>query len=210
MKIDIIIATNKPYSELTRQIEDIENNTLVAHRIICTCQDNSAAINRNYGLKVANSEIAVMMDDDVMGFKPNWLKTLVKPFYKNKNIIVLSPLIINPNGGTTMGMSHRKDDTLLFKAENERVATSCIVIRKNEILFNEFFIGSGYEDTAYCNDIKEKYGEGRIWVNAECELIHLNEMKKQGGEYWRHNHELYMKLYPWDSAARSQKDWTKT
>ena len=87
------------------------------------------------------------------------------------------------------------------------VPTAAIAFRHTLLRFDEGFIGSGYEDTAFMNEFNEKH-PGRIVVNNQCRLIHANEKKNQGGPYWEHNHEYYMKLYPDDVAVKDQKDWT--
>lgn len=206
--IDCCIATCKEKHQIQNQIDEIERFTRDC-RIIASCQPVSAAINRNFCLEYANTEFIVMVDDDIIGFYENWLEDLIKPMIENKDIIIIAPILENPRGLTQMGVcgNHIKAD--IFPAVNNRVTTACIVIRKNFIRFDEKFIGSGFEDTDYCLQIKQKYGENRIWINTKVKLIHLNEMKNQGGKYFEHNHKLFLEKYPDDNASKNQKDWVK-
>jgi len=205
--IDIIIPTCKEYPEVEPQIKAIQAVTQSV-RVIATCQPVSAAINRNIGLDWSGSESIIMMDDDITGFYHGWLSDLLMPLILKEDIFIVSARLIQPDGKLTMGAAEGNNEKDFFQAENDRVSTGCVAIRKNPVRFHEGFTGSGYEDTAYCNAIKSKYGPGKIWVNNLCRLTHLNEMKNQGGEYWKHNKELYLALYPNDQAVVGQEDWT--
>jgi GT2 family glycosyltransferase len=166
----------------------------------------SAAKNRNFALSWASSDIIIFLDDDITGFYKGWLTDLIEPM-SDPNIMVLGARLTNPEGKSQMGANSSAEP--VYPANDNRVTTAVIAIRKNDIRFDENFIGSGYEDTDYCQQIKEKHGLSKIWINNNCKLIHINEMKNQGGEYWEHNHAYYCQKWPNDYAVKNQKDWTK-
>jgi len=214
--IDIIYVTHKEMDEEKRK--EIENNTPEAHVLIPTCQlGKSASINRNYGLENSTSEIFVMMDDDITGFYPGWLTDLVKPLIDNNTIIIASIRCLDKHRriGSMMCTSGIPYDSGIYETKlcgyknYKRVPTACLAIRKNDVRFDENFIGSGYEDTAFCNYISMIYPQKRIVINNNCKLIHLNEMQNQGGVYWEHNKNYYLSLFPDDTTIQRQTDWTK-
>ena len=204
--IEIIIPTCKTAEEIKPLVDEVQCYTPGA-RIIATCQPVSAAMNRNCGLNFVTSEIFIMMDDDISGFYPDWDYDLRLPLTLCDEIMIVSARLHQPDGKTTMGaaLNHAKG---IFRAENDRVATACIAMRNNPIRFDERFLGSGYEDTHYMQELKRKYGPAKVWVTNHCNLVHNNEMKNQGGQYWKYNHNLYMQLNPDDEAVRNQEDWT--
>lgn len=210
MSVDIVIPTCKSYDSIRDLIDEIERSTPEQHRIIATCQMVSASKNRNYALKASLSEIIVMMDDDMTGFYPGWLSTLIEPMIKDASILVCSSRLLSVNKipCQMMGGNAIPKDNGVYDAENKRVATACIAIRRNDVLFDEGFIGSGYEDTCYMRDVASKYPDCRIVVNNDCRLIHNNEEKNQGGKYFEHNKAYYLSRWPDDEAVKNQKDWT--
>lgn len=220
-KIDIILVTNRVIDDesITKQIKDLDwPESELYGEIIVTSQNSSASVNRNYGLNNSESEILVMMDDDITGFYDGWLSDLVEPMFKDNTIIIASARMLKEDGsyGPMMGGNVMPKDKGVFDVvpsgymNYRRVCTACIAIRKNRIRFDENFIGSGYEDTDYMNSISASYPDKRIVVNNNCKLIHLNEMKNQGGKYWKHNKKYYLSKYPNDHTVIDQTDWTKT
>jgi hypothetical protein len=214
-QIDIILVTHKE-RDLKKELE-IADNTQEKFNLIPTCRiGESASINRNYGLDTSTSEIAVMLDDDITGFYQGWLTDLVQPMIDDPAIIIASVRLLDENRNLThmMGGDNIPNDWGVHTAKlssfrnYKKVPTSCIAIRKNDVRFDEGFKGSGYEDTTYINYINLLYPTKSIVVNNNCKLIHLNEMKNQGGKYWEHNHSRYLELFPDDVTAQKQQDWT--
>lgn len=217
MKIDICIPTYREFDQIQELINDIEYYTPENHRIIATCQLLSASKNRNYALSFVNSDIIIMLDCDIKGFYIGWLTNLIFPMLNDKDIIICSARLLDENKNVIHQMGAHfvpKDfigihvaDTSAYK-KYKRVATSCIAIRKNNVRFDEGFKGSGYEDTAYMNEINIKYPDKKIVINCNCKLIHMNEEKNQGGEYFKHNRDYYTSLYPDDIACKNMQDYT--
>lgn len=217
MKIDIIIPTNKKLEDVKNQIEEIDNNTPEDHRVIATCQPLSAARNRNYGLSYANSDIMIMIDDDITGFYAGWLTDLTRYMLKDNSLLICSARLLNKNLEIAHMMGANKvprNGIGIYEAERfsyknyYRIATACFAMRKNNVLFDEKFIGSGYEDTDFCNQLNINYPDKKFMINCNCKLIHLNEEKNQGGPYFEHNKQYYLTKYPNDPTVINQKDWT--
>jgi glycosyltransferase involved in cell wall biosynthesis len=213
--IDVILVTHRPKFEVMETVGDIIDNTPEPHRLIVTCQvAKSASVNRNYGLAQADSAVTVMLDDDITGFYPGWLSQIVDPL-SDDGIALVSARLINEDGteAPMMGGNVPFDDTIRNATRSGykayvRVPTAAIAFRRTPLRFDEGFIGSGYEDTAWMNEFN-RLTKGRIVINNRCRLVHRNEEKNQGGPYFDHNHAHYMSLFPDDDSARCQRDWTK-
>jgi len=219
LKFDILIPTYKPLEKVQKLIDEIEYYTPEKHRLIVSCQPLPASKNRNYCLSYADSEIMVMMDDDIINFYPGWLTNLIYPMMNDKNIIITSARLLdkNKNANNNMGMVKDKTDYAeIREAYNidgvsyKRVTPAAIAFRKTDIKFDEVFLGSGYEDTAWMNDMSKEYNGMKFVVNNCCQLIHINNRSGQDDEkIWQHNHDHYCKKYEWDEVAKNQKWWKK-
>jgi len=216
---DICIPTNKKRSEIDDLIKDIKANTPEFNRIIASCQPLSASKNRNYCLSFANSDIIVMMDDDITGFYPGWLTNFIHPMLEDPLIIICSARLLDKNRkrinnmGMIGGSGELQEIPASFNHKGtgyKRVTTACIAIRKNHIRFDEEYIKSGYEDTDFMNQISRAFPASKFIVNNNCELIHLNHMQGQDDrEAWQHNHDHYCKKWEFDTVAKDQKCWAK-
>jgi glycosyltransferase involved in cell wall biosynthesis len=218
VRTDIIIATNKSQFEIQGMVGEIIDNTENGtFNVIATCQDASAAVNRNYGLAMAESPIVVMLDDDISGFKPGWLPALLKPF-EDEEVVLVSARLVDEFGKRAPMMGG------LCPMDNEwhpvnnsgyrdftRVTTAAIAFRNphGQVLFDEEFIGSGYEDTDWMNRMNIAHQFERFLVNNRCRLIHANHEQNQGGEYFIHNKAYYLSKWPDDNQVKGQQDWTK-
>jgi glycosyltransferase involved in cell wall biosynthesis len=213
--VDVVVVTNKPANE--GMLSAIEATTPRNTRIIITGQDASAAVNRNAGLREVKSSIFVMMDDDIAGFYPGWLGDLVFPMLLHPEIAVCSARLLNEDGtfGVMMGVVDQRDDRECYEAQQfgyrgyRRLPTACIAVRQNGIRFDERFIGSGFEDTAWMNEINMQYPSMKIAVNNGFRLTHLHHMQNQGGRYFEHNKAHYLSLYPDDYEVRACSDYTQ-
>ena len=212
--IDIIFVTHKTDEATMQRFEEVRASLdPLKHSLIFTGQPASASINRNYGLAIAQSDIIVMLDDDMRGFYEGWVDDLIKPL-EDDRVILVSARLLNPDGsiGSCMGAGGLPVEGVCEANRSAyrgyfRLPTACIAFRKNPLRFNEGFVGSGYEDSAFMNDLCVRY-PGKIFVvNNNCKLIHENRQVRQGGKFWEHNHKLYMSLYPDDETVKSQKDW---
>ncbi|MBT6051231.1 MAG: glycosyltransferase [Candidatus Scalindua sp.] len=210
--MDIILVTNNKDFDTS----EIEENISKEHNLIFTGLDDSASANRNKGLNEVKSDIYIMMDDDMEGFYEGWVEDLIRPMMHNQMILIVSARLMNPDGtrGHMMGdnkVQHSGTHDVLpstYKG-HYRIPTACLAVRRNSLRYNEGFIGSGYEDTDYMNRINIHFNNKRIMINNDCELIHNNIQKNQGGKYFEHNKKLYLSLYPDDTTVTNQRDWTQ-
>jgi hypothetical protein len=220
VKIDIIIPTCRNKEEVQSQISEIENNTTEPHRIIATCQPISAAKNRNYGLSFANSSIIIMLDDDITGFYQGWLTDFISVFNDHPDAVLTSARLLSkdrkPNNNMGMNTRHDLDYAEVHTSytidgvKYRRVTAAAIAFKKTNVVFDEVFKLSGYEDTSFMNDLSKSNPNGLFYVNNKCKLIHLNNMLGQGDkDIWQFNHDHYCKKYPWDTIAANQRWWGK-
>mgnify|MGYP001420544090 CR=1 FL=1 len=176
--------------------------------VIVNSSSNSAAFNRNRTLEqVELGELVIMLDDDMTGFFKGWETLLVKPFEYVSDIIMIAARLLRPNGNLAfmMGEDYRIDQSLV-EVKERRLPTACIAFRYDGTMFYEGFIGSGFEDTAFCKDLGNKYPNGKFMVNNEVRLVHKNEMKGQKGEVWVKNKAMFVKLYPEEYMNEYKRD----
>lgn len=206
MKIDILIPTckDKHSEEIQSLTSEIQKNTLEDHRIILSGFQVSAALNRNFLHKHAESKIVVMMDDDVKGFYPGWIQDLVVPL-DSPEIKLSSARYLKPDGITPAHMMSGNYDMDTPLIQVKKCPTACFAYRKDDLdalkgfhnqkckPFDERFKGSGWEDDALCYDMTKKYPGCRFVITNRCKLIHLNEMKNQHTNgYFQSNKKLYL------------------
>ncbi len=207
--IEIIIPTEKSWDDLgpmTRAI--FVTCGLVCNFIHVTAYRGSAAYNRNRGLEAATvpaNHPIIMLDDDIGCFPDNWARDLLATFAKHPTCVMLSPQLLRPDGSPAfmMGMDEvyhpsPPPDTGVTICPTQTLLTACVVLRKNHIRFDEGFVGSGFEDRAYCDDLRKLYPDGLWMVDHDVKVVHRNEMKNQGGEYAEKNRAYY--------AERTRKD----
>jgi hypothetical protein len=201
VNLDIIIPTCKSADTLTSEILDIKSTRVSSGQLLVTGKPISAACNRNIGLIQSNTDIVIMCDDDIMGFFPGWDSVLIQPLLDNPDVIMVSARIINRDGtvAKVMGAELAMNDEPYTLAEKDRILSACIAFRKTELLYDENYIGSGFEDTDYCKQLKIKFPAAKFLVNNLCKLIHINEAKNQSGKFWEHNMNYYI--------SKWGKDW---
>ena len=190
----IVIPTCKPKESIQTQVDEIRSYSPDVE-IITTCTNGSASQNRNIALSKVNlGEIVIMLDDDITGFFPYWAERLIRPL-ELKDVVIVSARLMRPDGrlgimsGDNYDMSQDYVDCFVFP---KRVPTACIAFVNEGITFDESFIGSGYEDDDFCRQLSLKYPSGRFIINNTVKLIHLNEQKNQGGEFWKRNKAYYL------------------
>jgi hypothetical protein len=183
MNPDIIIPTCKTADEIAAMVCDLQGHSLGC-KSIATCEKTSAARNRNIGLIAATTPIVVMVDDDIAGFYSGWWQELIKPL-EDPNIVYVSARLTKTDGTNALMMF--AGNTHGDLCDVPRAPTACIAFRNDGTRFDEEFVGSGFEDDDFCAQISTKYPTGRFVINNRVRLIHLNEMKNQGGPIWEKN-----------------------
>lgn len=186
--MDIIIPTCRTRKEVESLVKEIERLSTAQHNIVVTGYKASAATNRNYGLHNTSGDIVCMLDDDMRGFYLGWDDDLEYAF-KDKDVSIVTARLLNPDGskGIMMGWQDRYPiEPNYIEIPEKYIPTACIAFRRTGIFFDENFIGSGFEDTDFCDMMPGK----RILAN-KCKLVHINETKNQNGEYWKVNESYY-------------------
>lgn len=191
--MDILIPSLKPRKQLNLLIDSIEK-TVENPNIITSGFRVSAATNRNYCLNRATSDIVIMMDDDMDGFYKGWAETLIKPL-KNPEILMVSARLLNVDGGPGVMVGENYDLIPgLVEIGQKQLPTACIAFYNRKVRFNENFIGSGFEDNRFCLMLGMSCPTGKFVINNDCQLVHLNERKNQGGEFWNQNQKYFKSI----------------
>jgi hypothetical protein len=190
--IDILIPTMKSCDDIEFMYYNLSKTVMKTRtHIFATCLKISASANRNIALNGCYGyDIIVMMDDDITGFYDGWLEELVKGF--TDEFCMMSARLINEDGTNAYMLSENNDmDKPVVISESRELPTACIIFRKDELRFDENFIGSGFEDNDFCKQMGLKYPDKKFGINNNVKLIHKNEKKNQHGKYWEHNKKYF-------------------
>lgn len=192
--IDIIIPTCKPREEVQDLSAQIMRQAgLDDFTVIDTCRMESAAHNRNWGLGRATSPIRIMIDDDITGLPFGWAANLVKVLEDFSECEMVSALLVNDDGTPAVMMGYDKPrGGGVHVVEGPYLLSACIAFRNNGLRYDEKFIGSGWEDTDMCMQIRQLRPGCTFMVNEDVRVIHANEMKNQSGHSWTHNRRHYI------------------
>jgi len=177
--IDVIIPSIKTEEEIFPLAAKMRETDEV--NVILSCGNQSAAKNRNSGLARASSEYVIMCDDDIYGFFPGWASKLISLFKIGKNVRLVSARLIKASGAyaTMMGSSYDKRSEYEVVKE-KHVPSACIAFRlQGAPKFDEGFLGSGWEDTWFCDCLAKTEPEGLFIIDNSVKLIHRNEQKNQ-------------------------------
>jgi hypothetical protein len=128
------------------------------------------------------------------GFFPGWSELLSSPLIKDENVIQVAARLLNKDGSIGPMMGDTKDRTSPL-VEVPIAPSACIAFRNDGTRFWEEYVGSGFEDTDFIFQLKEKYPKGKILVCNECRLIHKHEMKNQN-EHFEFNKAIFTKRFP--------------
>ena len=187
--MDILIPSCKHHDELKSMVSEIKRTTKDAN-IILSGANVSAATNRNYCLHIAKKETVIMIDDDITGFYCGWAESLIESV--TDSVCVVSARLMTSSGayGTMMDVEppswpHKKVEIV------KCVPTAAIAFVNDGLMFDQNFIGSGFEDTDWMIRKLIKYPEKDIVVNNTVQLVHINEAKNQTGAYWKANEAYY-------------------
>jgi len=170
-------------------VAEIGNNTPQTERVLASCLDQSASANRNWCLDRCESDVAIMLDDDISGFYPGWHEDLTRPF-TDPLVCIVSARLMTPDGLLALTCSEiydLKPETIeVVPSDHCAVPTAAIAFRNVGVRFDEAFRGSGWEDNDFCFQFRARNPDFKIIQSNECRLIHANEQKNQS-EHWKHN-----------------------
>ena len=182
--LDIIIPTLKSREDVAAQVAEITETAGCPVNVIATCQHVSAAANRNIGLDQSTSDPLIMLDDDITGFPQGWAKQMTELMLGHPNCVMLSPELMAPNGklGIMMGGPPR-GGTGVEVVPSRKLVTACFAFRRDDIRFDEAFIGSGFEDDDFSAQLRQRYPDGVWLICHDIRVVHLNEMKNQAAPF---------------------------
>jgi hypothetical protein len=166
-------------------------------RITASCLPASAAANRNYGLRWAETANVIMVDDDVTGFPAGWNLALEALLDADRDAVMVSANLMTPDGrpGPMLGCPADRGTSGVFRASAQQLPTACVCIRREGLRFDEAYEGSGWEDTDYCAQLRALHPRGKWLVASAVRVTHRNEKKNQGGEVFKRNRELYTRKW---------------
>lgn len=192
---NVIVPTRSPASALHRLVEQIMATAGVPVTVHVTGRPGSASVNRNAGLDMASGAgVVAMVDDDIEFVIPEslrWLKVMVDALLRPE-VVMVSAQLYQPDGFPAY-MTGLQDCGLLPQGTGEtvvpsrRLLTACCAFKPSGCRFDEAYVGSGFEDCDYCNQLVQARPDGVFLVCHDARVIHRNEQKRQGGRYWAHN-----------------------
>jgi glycosyltransferase involved in cell wall biosynthesis len=188
----IIIPTFRTEEELSEMIKEVKESVTGVCELIVTSTEASAAVNRNIGLNKAKYDNIIMIDDDMRDFPVGWNEEIIRPLNEEERVVLVSARLINKDGSAAMNMGGNYDVSKpIVEVLNGFIPTACIAYKKNELRFDENYIGSGFEDTDLMCQFMRKFPEGRHVINNSVMIVHLNEMKRQRDGRWEKNESYY-------------------
>ena len=183
--LDIVIPTCKQPSDVESLVREISETSLLPCNVIVASSQGSASKNRNDGLDKTTTPYVCMLDDDICKLPKGWDKSLVDILKNYPTVSVVSARLTNQDGspgimGNEPYLAHLGIQPARF------IPTACIVFKNTPLRFDETFIGSGFED----NDFLDQLGPQYVIANG-VKVVHLNEAKNQKGYYWQTNQTYY-------------------
>lgn len=190
--IPVIIPSISPVSTiLIEEIVAAGGNPIQIH------SKSSAAINRNAGLAaVSNAEMVVMIDDDIKPMHRDWLKIMIGALSRPE-VVMVSAQLYAANGERFGYMTGLQDwggipkDTGETVVPTKRLLTACCAFKPSGCKFDEGYVGSGFEDIDFCNQLAAARPDGIFLVCHDAHVIHFNEMREQRGINWVMNKARY-------------------
>ena len=144
---DIVVPVYEMNDNVALLLQEIKAKTIAPYNLIIVSRKNSAAMNRNIGLKASNSRFVIQCDDDINQLPYGWNKKLIWKLQYNPDIIAVSARLINVDG--SLGANSGND----FDISKEEsivpiIPTACCAFRNNsDQVFDSRFQGSGWEDS---------------------------------------------------------------
>ncbi|MFZ2448512.1 MAG: radical SAM protein [Syntrophobacteraceae bacterium] len=186
---DIVVPAFKPGENLQKLLAEIAEKTVPPYNLIVVSRQQSAAKNRNAGLRASQNPYVIMCDDDIADLSPGWNRELVWAIKENRELAAVSARLMGSDG--TVGRNTANHFDLGPRiADVDMIPTACCIFRKTDVLFDERYIRAGWEDTDYFMQLRQKYG-GHLAIANTIRVTHLNEEKNDGGVENTHNRDLY-------------------
>ncbi|MCE5336991.1 MAG: radical SAM protein [Desulfobacteraceae bacterium] len=186
---DIVIPAFRPNENLKRVLQEITDKTAPPYNVIVVSRRQSAARNRNEGLRAAQNPFVIMCDDDISDLPVGWNRQLAWILKEHREIVGISARLMNSDGTIGKNSANHFDLTPRL-AEVEMIPTACSIFRRTDVRFDERYVTAGWEDSDFFMQLRQKYG-GNVAIANEIRVVHLNE-EKEGGGYWnQQNKDLF-------------------
>ncbi len=198
--IDVIIPTQSRPELLQDLVERIKATADYPHRVVYTGKEVSAAANRNLGLLRSGGDQVVMLDDDVTPLSLGWLQVIAEALARPEVVMVSAQLYDLPFEGSYRRpgyMTGLQDWGGVPKGSGEtvvptkRLLTACCAFKPCGLWFDEGYVGSGFEDTDYCNQLALARPDGVFLICHDAHVEHRNHQRNQTGQFWGHNKARY-------------------
>ncbi len=198
---DIIIPAFRPCDGLRNLLCEIAEKTVPPYNLVVVGKQQSAAKNRNEGLRASQNANLIMCDDDIAGLPPGWNRDLIYRLKENRDLFGISARLMTTEG--TIGRNTANNFDLAPPLPRvSLIPTACCVFRKTDLRFDERYVRAGWEDTDFFLQAHHKFGEGFAIANT-VRVVHLNEEKNNGGATNDENRELFYSK--WKFAGPSQE-----
>lgn len=199
--VDIIIPVYKVKHNLSRLMEELIHKTVPPYNLIFIQKEQSAARNRNTGLNKCTSEFVIMCDDDIAELPFAWNKKFIDRLLYNPEIMAISARLLNEDG--TVGVNSANNfETKTDYEEVSMIPTACCCFRLKDVVktgtrFDERFIKSGWEDTAFFETLKrrcQKKGLGtKIIIDNQIPVVHLHTATGYD-EWFEYNKQVFQTI----------------
>ena len=186
---DIVVPAFKPGENLKVLLSEIAEKTIPPYNLMVIGKQQSAAKNRNDGLRASRNPYVIMCDDDIRGLPFGWNRELVTALKESPGILGISARLMNRDGNIGKNTINNVDLTSPL-ADVSMIPTACCIFRKTDVTFDERYIRAGWEDTDFFLQMRKKLG-GKFAIANTIRVTHLNEEKNSGGLQNRHNEELF-------------------
>ena len=187
---DIVIPAFKPGENLKRLLAEVAEKTIPPYNLIVTGKQQSAARNRNDGLRASYDPYVIMCDDDICDLPFGWNRALVWTLKENRELLGISARLMSRDGNIGRNTVNNLDLTSRLSLV-EMIPTACCIFRKTDVMFDERYIRGGWEDTDFFMQMRQKFG-GRFAIENTIRVTHLNEEVNSGGLQNRYNEELFL------------------
>lgn len=214
--VSITIPTLKTYDQLKTQIDNIKIHTREIENleIYAACFKQSAAKNRNTCINNSEGDIIIMIDDDIQITKNGWCTELIKPLIMNpEKYSITSARCLDKNGKVAgllgdCGSPIKKGEyqTCIHTPHTglQLVASACIAFTRKDAIaikdsvnlpFDENYVAAVYEDSDYCQQMRQVFPEKDIIFVNNCDPIHLNNCIGRTSDDIRKNQKYFNKKW---------------
>ena len=196
-RIEVLIVDSSSKDNTKILVKTFEKKNHQIEYKFLNIKKNNLSAKRNHGAKKANGKYLIFLDDDCIMNK-NFINFFYNDFIKSNNKTLLSGQVLYPKEYINQSNYLKLKSQTHFKIppntnynqinlKPDKIVAMCLgvpsnIIKKKNHLFNEKFIGYGFEDYEYACRMSKKY---RLGV-TRASIIHYEG---------KPNFEKYLKKY---------------